>query len=131
MTSTKSDDKLASRTRWYCALWLSLALLALLPGCNSTIVPGPVHAEQASFDGNEQNSGIGSSSPAGFVVTDHFRARYNGLIATYGRDFSPPLKPDDGAAPLGEGRWLVTKQAMVNFLTMNQWRKAKLEPKNL
>lgn len=130
MTSTKSDDRQASSARWYCALWLSLALL-VLPGCNSTIGPGRVHTSEASFDGNEQNSGIVSSSPAGFVVTDHFIARYNVLVTTYGRDFSPALKPNEGVLLLGEGRWLVTKQVMVNFLTMNQWRKARLEPKNL
>ena len=30
--------------------------------------------------------------------------------ATYGGDFQPPLKPDTGMAPIGEDRWLISKQ---------------------
>ena len=114
------------------ALWFVL-LVAIFAYCAvgcSTVVPDRVESREASFDGNDQNSGVIASTPAGFVVTAHFRERYNALIATYGGDFAPPLTPDAGLAPLGDGRWRITKQHMVQFLTMNAWRKARLEPVN-
>lgn len=105
-------------------------LTALLQsGCTSPVVPQAVAASEASYDGNEQNSGIISSTPSGFVVTGHFRERHNALIAVYGGDFAPVLKPDHGIAPIGDGRWLISKQAMIDFIQMNSWRRAGLEPR--
>ena len=101
----------------------------LLFGCTATVVPQPVEATQASFDGSAQTSGVLLSTATGFVVTSHFRERYNALIAVYGGDFAPPLKPDAGIAPIGEDRWLISKQAMVWMLEMSAWRRAGLKPK--
>ena len=120
------------------ARWLRNSLLVLVAalglwlvvGCGHTVTPDPVTSSQASFDGNVQNSGIVMSTPSGFVVTSHFRERYNAMIAKYGGDFAPPLKPDSGIAPIGEDRWMISKQAMVCFLEMNAWRKAGLEPQS-
>jgi hypothetical protein len=106
------------------------AWLFLLFGCVSTTVPQRVEASQASFDGGAQNSGIILSTATGFVVTTHFRERYNAMIAVYGGDFVPPLKPDAGIAPIGEDRWLISKEGMVRFVEMNTWRKSGLNPKN-
>jgi len=124
----RRDD--ARAVRWISvALVICVAVLTFgVTGCAGTVVPRLVESQQASFDGNEQNSGIITSTPSGFVVTDHFRERYNALIATYGADFKPGLKPDSGIAPIGGGQWLISKQAMVDFLTMNSWRKAGLKP---
>lgn len=105
-----------------------VAWLFLLFGCVTTTVPAPVEARQASFDGNDQNSGIILSTATGFVVTGHFRERYNALIATYGGDFKPPLEPDAGIAPIGDDRWLISKQRMIDFLEMNAWRRAGILP---
>jgi hypothetical protein len=102
----------------------------LVSGCASPVVPDPVYAREASFDGNDQTSGVLVSTPSGFVVTENFRRRYNALIATYGGDFNPILKPDQNIAPIGDDRWLISKQGMIDFLEMNTWRKAGLKPRN-
>lgn len=132
MISPRSAARRGSKTGAYfivsVLIWALIAFL-VLPGCNSTVVPTPVKVEEASFDGNEQNSGVIASTSAGYIVTENFRARYNLLVARYGRDFEPALKPDGGLEPAGESRWLISKQAMVWFLTMNQWRRAGIEPR--
>lgn len=115
-----------------CIIFLMVLVLGsalLFVGCGTTVTPDVVPSTQASFDGGQQNSGIIMSTASGFVVTDHFRARYNALILKYGGDFSPMLKPDSGIAPIGDDRWLISKQGMVDFLQMNTWRRAGLEPK--
>lgn len=106
-----------------------LAIVSVVATAGCAVVPRAVESSEASFDGNAQNSGVVMSTAAGFVVTDRFRARYNAMIVTYGADFRPPLAIDAGVSPIGEDRWLITKQAMVDFLTMNAWRKAGLKPK--
>jgi len=112
------------------AFAFAIALLsAWLTGCNSTVIPVPVEAREASFDGNDQTSGVLASTQAGFTVTGHFRDRLNALVAIYGRDFSPPLKKDHGTTRTPDGNWLITRQAMVDFLEMNAWRRAGLNPK--
>lgn len=105
-------------------------LVFLVSGCASTVTPETVRSEEASFDGNQQNSGIILSTGSGFLVTGHFRLRYNALILVYGGDFKPALKPDQDIAPVGDDRWLISKQGMVNFLEMNTWRKSGLKPLN-
>jgi hypothetical protein len=143
MTWTKSENKPRSEferaheeDRKTAAFVVFLYVLAISTcafivfGCASVVHPERVEARQASFDGNEQTSGILSSTPSGFVVTDHFRERHNAMIATYGGDFIPALKPDHGIAPMGGGRWLISKEGMTHFLEMNAWRRAGLKPKN-
>lgn len=106
-------------------------LLIALPGCSSTVAPDPVTASQASFDGNEKNSGIVSAHPNGFVVTAHFVDRYNSLVRIYGRDFTPPLKPDVGILRITAERSLIDRQHLSQFLEMNAWHRAGLKPRNL
>lgn len=125
--------KFANRLVNSLALTTILFLVAVpvagtLGGCASVVAPQPVHGS-ASYDGNELNSGIVMSVPSGFVVTAKFRQRYNDLIAVYGGDFSPVLKPDSGLAPISDDRFLISKEGMVDFLTMNGWRRAGLRPK--
>lgn len=106
-------------------LLLGLALALACTGC-TTVTPTPADVPAvASFDGAEQNSGIVGVQPGGlFVVTAHLRARYNSLIADYGREFAPAIVADCGLAPIdGTGRWTMTPEAMANFATMVQWRR--------
>lgn len=110
--------------------FLVALLSAWLTGCGHTVIPEPVEAMSASFDGNAQTSGVIASTPAGFVVTAHFRERYNALVEVYGRDFSPPLKADAGLARQPDGQWLITRQRMVDFLEMNAWKRAGIVPTN-
>lgn len=129
MTSKKSGSSLGNSI----AKWLFLAAFAwlvavIVSSCIHTTAPELVEAAVASYDGNEQNSGVIASTPSGFIVTDNFRLRYNALIATYGADLPTPATVDSGIAPIGPDRWLITKQRMIDFLTMNQWRRAGLKP---
>lgn len=134
MKSAKKQASNGERLLWtfVLILWFVVGWMAMgtFSGCASTIVPRTVDGHEASYDGNDQTSGVISSVPSGFVVTAHFRQRYNALIAVYGGDFAPPLKPDQGIAPISDDRWLISKQAMVWMLTMNDWRRAGLQPKH-
>ena len=120
----------AVATKIVCAAIFAVIVALIVSSCATTVTPGPVESTQASFDGNEQNSGIIMSTPSGYVVTDNFRLRYNRLIATYGADLATPATVDAGIAPIGPDRWLITKQRMIDFLEMNAWRRAGLAPKN-
>ena len=107
---------------------VALASVLLTTGCATTVVPHPVPAAVASFDGNEQTSGVIGSTPSGFIVTDNFRMRYNALIATYGSDLPTPATTDSGIARIGPDRWLIVKSRMVDFLEMNAWSRADFKP---
>ena len=112
-----------------------MALVSVLTttGCVSTVVPQPVERTQPSYDPSDKGkptSGVIMSVASGFVVTDHFRQRHNALIAVYGGDFKPPLKPDWQIAPISEDRWLIGKQGMSDFLLMCDRENAKLKPQN-
>jgi hypothetical protein len=103
---------------------LALLALSLAPGC-LTQVPTQRSGEVASFDGNEQTSGIINSIPEGYVVTARFRDRYNALVAKYGNQWTPELQPDAGMRPFVPGeRWVIDRQHMVAFLTLNTWSKS-------
>ena len=111
--------------------YIAIAMCSLaLAGCASTVKPDPVTATQASFDGNEKNSGIVSSHPNGFVVTAHFVDRYNALARIYGRDFTPPVKPNDGLLRITAERSLIDRQHLSQFLEMNAWHRAGLKARN-
>lgn len=90
-------------------------------GCTTT--PEPVRSEMASFDGSEQNSGVISVDDRGAIVTAHFRDRYNGLIAIYGKAYKPALKKDAGLLKLSDSTWLIDRQHLVKMIEMNTWRK--------
>jgi hypothetical protein len=96
----------------------------LAPACTSTVTPARVEATQASFDGTEQNSGILGTQPGGFLVTAHFRDRFNALVADYGRAFAPALQRDEGLRPADGGCWFIDAGAMARFVRMNAWRKS-------
>lgn len=119
--------------------YLLLVLLCLVQvGCLSTVVPKPVHSEQASFDGVERTSGVVqfSSELGGFIVTDNFVRRYDALVDIYGNTkdsltrlpyFAPALVRRYGVSQT-RGMWIITPDAMTKFVRMNQWRKAGRVP---
>ena len=104
-------------------------IIVMSTGC-STVSPKPVTATQATFSGNAQNGGILGIAPAGtgFVVNADFRARYNALAATYGKDILPPLKADDGITPLPDGTALIDKQHLVDEILMADWHRMGRAP---
>lgn len=99
------------------------SLTACMAGCTGTVTPDPVSATQASFDGGAQTSGIITSADGGYVITARARERYNALIETYGAKWSPAIGQDYGCTPYFDGQYFLTNEALVKFLTMNQWRK--------
>jgi hypothetical protein len=116
------------------AVWLAISV-CVTSCATKTVIPAVVENTQPSFDGNKQDSGLISISIAGAIVTEGFVARYEALIATYGSEpeFLPPVTarqgisdapPADQEANRDRGRvYLMTNQALANFIKMNQWKK--------
>ena len=83
------------------ALWIVLGLVAtfaliLFSGC-STVTPKAVQSSQASYSGNEKNSGVWAYSKAtGAIVDQNWVDRYNALVKLWGSRFHPALKQGDG-----------------------------------
>ena len=105
--------------------WVLIALLC--SGCTSTIVPHAVESRVASYDGNTQNSGfLGFEVGGGARITANARGRFNELIETYGRD--ERLEKDQGLSRNSDGTWSITKDSLVKFLEMSDWKRAGLQP---
>lgn len=99
----------------FCASFLVALLLCSCATSPLTVVPRPVVAAQASYDGNSATSGILAAAPdGGFVVTPHFVARWR-QMAGPGALIDPPTAP---------GGYLVTAEQMAQFLALNRKRKA-------
>ena len=106
-------------------LWV---LILSIFGCahTETVTPRVVESQGASYDAGERNSGIIGFVNCGearcVLVTPHFRDRYNGLIATYGQRFVPPIGKDYGVTDTGTNLFLLTKEAMEKSGLMHTWR---------
>lgn len=110
----KSGMKLAS----------SLALVILLCGCAGTITPRIVQSSQASWDGNQQNSGlIGFDAVGNGILTLRAELRYQALVSDYGYRFKPPIQSADGLILTTTNTWLIDAEHLEKFATMNRWRK--------
>jgi hypothetical protein len=103
--------------------FLLLVAVVGTAACSSTIVPQPVVATQASWDGGQQNSGVIAVADGYIIVTATARARYNALIETYGKEFSPALVKDYGVTADGEN-FKVTSEAVQKWALMNAWKKS-------
>jgi hypothetical protein len=116
----------------------AIFLLSSLCSCSShpeVIRPQPQVDEQASFDGDAQDSGLVEMSNGVALVSAHFVERYNAMIQVYGTEaeFMPALKEGDGVTPASAEQLarhptrgslsLMSARALVNFIKMNQWRK--------
>lgn len=106
------------------AFLASACLLLVLASC--TVTPKIVKDAGASFDGNARNSGLIGYDPAGRgILTPHARDRYHALIEMYGKRFDPPLRAGDGLLPTATNTVLIDAEHLVDFATMNGWRKAE------
>jgi len=114
---------------------LAFIICLAFSGC-LTVVQHPVPSQQASFDGNDQNSGVISKSSDGFVITSNFRDRYNVLIETYSNSklqdgtplFIPPIKKDFGIKPNSDGTFTINKQAMVVMVQLSSMKRRAFKP---
>jgi hypothetical protein len=105
-----------------------LVLAIFLSACTvreQTVVPSRIVSTQASFDGNQQDSGIKTADAQGFVVSANWIARYDAMLVEFGGRFSPAVKAGDRAGILIGPEIVVTAEVMSRFIRMNQWRKAK------
>lgn len=106
---------------------LCFACLFIAPGC--TVRPKVVRNSQASFDGNEQNSGlIGYDSQGNGIITHHARDRYNALIDEYGPLFKPPVNRDGGLVATSTNTYLLDGEHLFIFATMNRWKHQNFVP---
>lgn len=99
-----------------------------LAGC--TVRPKVVRSSQASFDGNQQNSGlIGYDAVNNRIITSHARDRYNSLVDYYGKLFQPPINRDDGIIATSTNTYLLDSQHAFYFETFQRWRHQGKAPK--
>ncbi len=120
-------------------------LLAMMLASCCTVTQKAVISQTASMDGNVPDSGILTETTGGYVVTAHFRDRYNALVATYGSSktadgapiFTPALRKDDGFTKLsgatsqalyGQQVWLITKQAMETMVVLSDLKRRGFKP---
>jgi hypothetical protein len=100
-----------------------LAVILFATSCSTTVTPKHVHASQASFDGNVQNSGFLCFNPDGSgTITPHARDRYNALVEIYGKRLLPPVQVDEGITPAGTN-YVIDAQHLNYFKRMNRWKK--------
>ena len=104
---------------------LTLAMILIMLAANgcTTVTPAIVESPHASWDGTNQNSGfirwVGDCEEG----TPHLRARYNAMIATYGKRFAPPITEDYGITATVSNTYIFTPEAIQKFTKMNRWRK--------
>ena len=111
----------------YARIWLSnLLILALMAGCALTVTPDLNRPSTASYSGTKRDSGVVGTAQGQFVIDAATRARFNALIARYGKGiaeypFLPPLTADFGITPRPDGTFLLTPEAETAFGLMNRW----------
>lgn len=111
-------------------LVLSSVILVLFAGCKTapvrTILPPPAPVEeQASFDENEQNSGIKDYIEGkGFLITKNAKERYEALAAIYGLNMVPTFSSNSGLSPALGGDYYLSAEGMSNFIVWSEKKKS-------
>jgi hypothetical protein len=101
---------------------LALALAFCSGGCGTT--PTTTHASTASYDGNEQNSGVVRVMPNGSLeVTEGARTRYNALIRIYGDRLLPAIQEDFGLDRLSGAHYSLTCEGAEAWFKMIELQK--------
>jgi hypothetical protein len=96
-------------------LCLLSSVLCCLPACSHhkallTIAPHSVVTTQASFDENQQNSGLISANDKGFLVTQHFIERHQ-------------INTTDHGVTVEGHYYRITAQVMAKCIDLDQARK--------
>lgn len=110
----------------------SAFLLSILAGCQNhppikTILPAPAPQEQqASFDGEQQNSGIIDYIPSvGYIITKNAKERYQSLVAIYGSSSLPLVLADSGISKYKKtDKFVMSSEAMTNFAIFSEKSKS-------
>lgn len=105
----------------------ALIFLLFLCSCASTVVPAPLVASTASWDGGVLNSGhLGWLPDSSEIVTPHRRDRYNAMILVYSNRFSPAIYLDYGVTLCvisNRTCVIMSPEAQDKGIQMNHWRK--------
>lgn len=86
--------------------------MLLLVGCSGTISPNLVVAQVPSANHSDILDVIPS---VGQHVTEHWRTRYNNLIAKYGNKFTVPVKFDEGIVKESEDHYFIDQHHVVDY----------------
>ncbi len=105
---------------------ISLVILVSFAGCAKQITPQTNVAHYVSYDPKDTlghpTSGIIKVEPSGGrLVTLHVRDRYNSLIDSYGNQFQPPLKHNDGITCSSTCSF--NRAYYIKYLQMVQWQR--------
>ena len=108
---------------------IPLACLALA-GCTLTpkVVPAPA---VATYSGNSANGGLINLGPGGkgpALVTADWVAAYNTLVRKYGKDMTPPDRPNDGVTELPDGTFTVDLQHLSDKNVMATLERSGFKP---
>ncbi len=106
---------------------LLLTAVIWLSACKEPPKPPakPIVSTQASYSGNEQNSGVlkPAQGVEGFPVKQDWIDAYDALLARFGTVLFPSRKPGDRNGVVIEGdHYRVTDAVMERYLVMNQRR---------
>lgn len=125
----------------YCfkrAYFSTLILVGILGlgGCFGTVAPKPVASGQGSFDNGTNNSGFlgWTNYPTLHSAIESQLAinRYNALALTWGKDFTPPLKPWDGVTMILAGKtstnYVLDAEHLADFLLMSSFQRSTFHP---
>lgn len=109
-------------------LFLKLAVILIavvvVTGCVKTYIPQQATPDQISFSGNNQNAGfLGFAEDGSGVIDTMARLKYNSLISIYATNFLPHIYPDYGVKAYTNETYLITKEGLSKFATMNRWSK--------
>lgn len=110
---------------------LALTALALaFGGC--TVAPQPVAPPAApAFSGNSQDGGVldlGPNNKGPARVDAEWVLAYDFLIRTYGKDFTPPLKADDGVIERADGTFSVDLEHLADKNVMASLKRSEIAP---
>ncbi len=106
-----------------------IAVVMAVTACG-TVHQAPVAAESAGFyTPPKQVQG-------GYIIDEEFRARYNALIAVYGRKklengapvFIPELDKDAGIRSLTPGNYFMSNEAMLNMSLLSDFKRRASPP---
>lgn len=97
----------------------AVCLVSLAVSC-ANVTPTVRDPETVSYDGNQQTAGVIAFLPDGsLLISGSARMRYNGLVAKYGGQFTPRLRPDFGVATSPGGSFSMTLEAADKWHRMS------------
>jgi hypothetical protein len=108
--------------------FVASALLSLfVVGCEVT--PNLVVPSQPSLDNGTPTSGVLDVLPnQNYLVSELWAERYTNLVANYGFRCSPPLTQPLWITKTNNGNFVVTSDAMQDFILMNILSKQHIKP---